>query len=384
MGGIFPRFPGSCDRWLEALPLDGCDLVCEPFAGSASLTVHAHQNGIAHAISGETDPSVRVCLALYRIPPLFPVFRRAMICHQASIRKDPVAAWDIIKQEMETLIAGGSRGSISELAAVSHAYRALAYAGIVRSAKSTNKLNVGMGKEQLKTFPTKDFSNLKIMPDGCSLDVHSDWRGAIAAIPENANAFVLIDPPYYCGPKKRMEPCYPGHRPRDPETLGLCIDALSAALAHKGVRRVVMKNYATPELEQFLESTPTSWIVIRKVTGQRLVGPGRRGGKHDLGVPNIENFWYFYPDPKRLKSQGKPLDPEFLQLQKIAAAAPSKGWIETGKVTGRNFKQAWWRGQYEGKTTIYIGRVGSAAYWDARSAQLARKKLKSYRSVGGH
>lgn len=71
------------------------------------------------------------------------------------------------------------------------------------------------------------------------------------------------------------------------------------------------------------------------------------------------------------------LEQERDRLATAAEYAPDNGWIETGKVQGKNFKQAWWRGKYsQGKTTIYIGKVGSTEYAKARNAQKARKELK--------
>jgi hypothetical protein len=71
------------------------------------------------------------------------------------------------------------------------------------------------------------------------------------------------------------------------------------------------------------------------------------------------------------------LEVERDRLAKAAEFAPGSGWIETGMVKGKSFKQAWWRGNFaNGKKTIYIGRVGSPEYGKARSAQQARKQLK--------
>lgn len=81
--------------------------------------------------------------------------------------------------------------------------------------------------------------------------------------------------------------------------------------------------------------------------------------------------------------QWTPVDPlteleqERDRLAKAAEFAPDNGWIETGKVQGKSFRQAWWRGKYsQGKKTIYIGKVGSSEYAKARNAQKARKELK--------
>jgi 5-methylcytosine-specific restriction endonuclease McrA len=66
------------------------------------------------------------------------------------------------------------------------------------------------------------------------------------------------------------------------------------------------------------------------------------------------------------------------QLAELAADAPDTGWIEVGKVKGKEFRQAWWRGVEMGgkKRAIYIGKEGSPEYLKARAAQGYRKELK--------
>lgn len=83
-------------------------------------------------------------------------------------------------------------------------------------------------------------------------------------------------------------------------------------------------------------------------------------------------------------SISSPESAEFANLQaerdrlvEDAKFAPDNGWIETGKVRGKDFYQAWWRGKYSGgKKTIYIGRVDSKKHKKAKNAQKARKELK--------
>lgn len=67
------------------------------------------------------------------------------------------------------------------------------------------------------------------------------------------------------------------------------------------------------------------------------------------------------------------------RLAELAADAPATGWIESGMVKGKDFRQTWWRGvERDGKkTTLYIGKEGSPAHKKAVAAQQARRQLKS-------
>uniref|UniRef100_B8HZ98 Uncharacterized protein n=1 Tax=Cyanothece sp. (strain PCC 7425 / ATCC 29141) TaxID=395961 RepID=B8HZ98_CYAP4 len=61
------------------------------------------------------------------------------------------------------------------------------------------------------------------------------------------------------------------------------------------------------------------------------------------------------------------------RLTDLAADVPATGWIESGKVKGKEFRQIWWRGvERDGKkTTIYIGKEGSPVHKRAVVAQQA-------------
>jgi hypothetical protein len=87
--------------------------------------------------------------------------------------------------------------------------------------------------------------------------------------------------------------------------------------------------------------------------------------------------WTDPPHDFERDQQLRHLEQERDRLTKEAEFSPDNGWIETGRVKGKDFRQAWWRGKYaQGKKTIYIGKVGSAEYGKARNAQQARKQLK--------
>lgn len=71
------------------------------------------------------------------------------------------------------------------------------------------------------------------------------------------------------------------------------------------------------------------------------------------------------------------LEAERDRLIKEAEFAPDNGWIETGIIMGKSFRQAWWRGNFAGgKKTIYIGKEGSPEHQKAINAQKARRQLK--------
>jgi hypothetical protein len=84
-----------------------------------------------------------------------------------------------------------------------------------------------------------------------------------------------------------------------------------------------------------------------------------------------------WPEYFKFHDQLRELEDERDHLAKDAEFAPENGWVETGRVKGKEFRQAWWRGNFpNGKKTIYIGREGSPEYGKAKTAQQARKQLK--------
>lgn len=74
------------------------------------------------------------------------------------------------------------------------------------------------------------------------------------------------------------------------------------------------------------------------------------------------------------------------QLRAEGAIAPEHCWIETGKVKGREFRQAWWRSEqamFESKRSrgkkvksCYIGEEGSSEHQEAKRQKYRRDRLK--------
>lgn len=80
------------------------------------------------------------------------------------------------------------------------------------------------------------------------------------------------------------------------------------------------------------------------------------------------------------------LELERNQLRAEGAIAPEHCWIETGKVKGREFRQAWWRSEqamFESKRSrgkkvksCYIGEEGSPEHQEAKQQKYRRDRLK--------
>lgn len=74
-----------------------------------------------------------------------------------------------------------------------------------------------------------------------------------------------------------------------------------------------------------------------------------------------------------------PIHEEIKQLLR-GPLAPDGAWIEVGKVSGRNFIQAYWRSNtpiFEGKRRKYIGKAGSPKHQEAITAQKNSDRLRS-------
>lgn len=303
MGGIFNRFNGSTDPSL--VDVSGCDTIVEPFAGSLRCTVHylGGVQGIRHAIVADADPSVRAVIAAYRDAEI----RRKTYVHLQTIQKglieNPSEQWKKLKQALDHILSHRVQ-DVALSAAISIAYRAVAHAGIVRSGKSSGKINVSPGRDQLQNIGSHKWFIPEVSPK-CDLALFPFWELAIKAIPRNAKAIVLIDPPYWS--PIGMEPCYPGHQPKSDATLALFHQCLGAAISHPGVHRIVAKNYfghsvngARVEWPEMQIGYP-GWHMHRTVTGElRSCGHGRTHG--DLAnkpnkPKNLEAFWTFQKQP---------------------------------------------------------------------------------------
>lgn len=298
MGGLFSRFPGSTDPAL--VNVQGCDLIVEPFAGSLNVTcaILGGTSGIKRAIAADTDPTIRVVMDVYKHPKYWtPVLDEILSFWVPKFKAHPDDSWQALKDRFEMIPS--SFFCTEEHAAVSLLYRSLAHAGIVRCSKSSGKINVSMGKDQLAALPTKRWA-MPLLPPGCKFEFYDHWSKAIAAIPDDARACVLVDPPYWS--PLGMEPCYPGHQPRATKTLALFHDSILAAILHPGAHRVVTKNYVgqqapggSIEFWPQMELSFDGWHIHREITGtlSACAAPykhGNRVNKPDK-PKNVEAFW---------------------------------------------------------------------------------------------
>lgn len=312
MGGIFDRFPGSTNPRL--VDVSGCDTIVEPFAGSMRCTVHYLGNveGIKQAIVSDIDATVRAVIVAYQDAEI----RRSAITNlnrfQKTFLANPEQSWDDIKQAFDYCLSHGET-NVALVAAISILYRAIAHAGIVRCGKSSNKINVSAGRDQVASLHTKKW-HIPALPPNCEIQLGVVWQQAIRLIPRDAKAIVLIDPPYWS--PLGMEPCYPGHQPKSLATLELFHSCLAAALYHPGVHRVVAKNYCgqqnpiTGEIKFWPDIQPIyndNWHCQRVITGQLKtcghgVKHGRRANKPDK-PKNVEAFWTFQKEPFEVVKQ---------------------------------------------------------------------------------
>lgn len=300
MGGLFSRFPGSTPIYM--VDFLGCDTIVEPFAGSMNVTcgVLGRSSGIKQAIAADTDPSIQVVMKVFQNPEIWPaVLGEISEFWIPQFQKNSTDSWQAVKDRFQMIPS--SFFSLEEHAAVSLIYRALAHAGIVRTSKSTGKINVSMGKSQLETLPKKKW-DMPLLPRNCDFKYYADWQKAIAAIPKNARACVLIDPPYWS--PLGMESCYPGHLPKSPETLALFRDSIRAALVHPGVLRVVGKNYVGQQLpgEEIIfwpemMMPADDWYLKRIVTGSLDTCSIYSTPTNRMKPKNVEAYFTFQREP---------------------------------------------------------------------------------------
>jgi hypothetical protein len=305
MGGIFDRFPGATDPGM--VKTEGCDLIVEPFAGSGECTV-VHlggTSGIKKAIIADADPTIRAVWNLYQNAEHEKETLKQLHSYRKALATEPKVTWEIIKRRFEEYLKTGQINNTASAAAVSLIYRSVAYAGIVRSGKSSNTLNVSPGRDQLAYIHKKVFRP-RLLPPNCEIDIYSDWRLAIQAIPKTAQAVVLIDPPYWS--PIGMEPCYPGHRPKHPSTLAAWHYSIMMAMAHPGIKRIVAKNYCgqttlSGAIRFWPDVNPSitqGWFMEKAVTGVLSLGKKRTGS---FKPKNVEAFWFFEKEPFELPKQ---------------------------------------------------------------------------------
>lgn len=294
-------------------------MIVEPFAGSGTCTVHylGGISGIKKAIIADSDPTIRAVWTLYKNKDLRTKAVAYLRQMQANLTDNPKETWELIQSAFDYQLRKRGNSNPELDAAISLIYRAVAYGYIARTGKSSDKLNVSPGPEQLATINKKHWRDFPHLPPGCEIDIYTHWRLAIKSIPPSAKACVLIDPPYYS--PLGMEPCYIGHKPKNLSTLADFHQSVSMAFAHPGVFRVIAKNYCGQTTRNggvrfWSDVTPTypeGWFMQKVVTGELKKLANRRAKKTEketekeqkFNPRNVEGFWYFEKNPFELPTQ---------------------------------------------------------------------------------
>jgi site-specific DNA-adenine methylase len=268
---LVPRYPGS-KRLYDFDDRANYDSVIEPFTGSGITSLKLMNRGARSLFWADTDPTMR---AIYRVwidkslHDLFysylEGFRSSFFKERpdASIESDQDEAWSQLKDVFD----GADDSDPARLAAASLCLRKLTFGGVVR-ASSNGRLNVTYCKGQLDELKKWRYK-LPIAPPFLNLSISQSWEGSFKEL-EKSNcerAFCLIDPPYWLplheadGHLKKarrqtgtMTPCYLGYKPHDRATLDLCVDAVKIALSSSKIKRIVVTNYFSEDLDGAIAS----------------------------------------------------------------------------------------------------------------------------------
>lgn len=244
---LFPRFPGSKRRHLALSairPLHAYNLVLEPFAGAGSLSHACLQRGLAQrAVVGEADLLVasvwQAWETSYESHQI--VYEQLKRCKTRFLSQDPDDGWAEFKSRSTSLTI-----SPWEAAAIELCMRQLTFGGVMRTAKTSDDLNVKWTKDQLRLFARWRYT----FPPVKFCTIAPDYQQAIyeAEQVNPPSAIAWVDPPYYL-PREmgHMDPAYRGHRPHDRATLEMGIDALQQTARLPFVHTLIYSNYSSPE-----------------------------------------------------------------------------------------------------------------------------------------
>jgi len=286
MTQLVPRYPGS--KRLYSL-LDRFDYGCivEPFGGSLATSLKAIEGGVKAIQVADADPTVSAiywCWARQDadLPGAVDLWRLRFEAH-------PNEAWAGLKLEIEAAVEGSIANS-SRVAAASLVLRKLAFGGVIRYS-ANGKLNIAPNRDQLEKLAQWSYEYPST--NGANILVRNSWQECFTGIPKDS--FCLIDPPYYlprsCG---RMTPAYWRHEPHDRETLHLCLDAVQLAVQCPQISRIVVCNYASPELDEFMGSIGRMGLPVKRATFGRCDSINRTR----KAVTNAEEVLWFIGEEK--------------------------------------------------------------------------------------
>jgi len=275
ISALVPRYPGS-KRLYDFNDCGDYDSVIEPFTGSGITSLKLLNQGARSLYWADTDPTMRAIYQVWVDKSLHDQFyfyleefrasffkeSLTLVCPDGmrvledSIRSTQDKAWNQLKETFDS----ADESNPARLAAASLCLRKLTFGGVVR-ASANGKLNVTYCNGQLDELEKWRY-RLPIAP--YTLSISQSWEGSFKELERSdcERTFCLIDPPYWLPlyetdeelKKVRrqtgtMTPCYLGHKPHDRATLDLCVDAVRVALSIQKIKRIVITNYFSEELD---------------------------------------------------------------------------------------------------------------------------------------
>lgn len=278
---LFSRFPGSKRNQAKYPIWDGSnfDAVIEPFAGGAAFSQAMLKRGVRSVFLADADPWVRAVYECWIDPNTHDAVYQSIRQLQLNFSDDPALGEQICKGVLDF----HHQYSLPEVVAASLVLRHITFAGVVRVGAG-KLLNVSLVEERLPTLLRWKFRFPPIQP-GASISIADHWSKAVENLERWASdnptkrAIALVDPPYYVPPMPQVHrqrkqssaitPVYPGHKPHDPETLAMCVDAVRRLAAIPQVKFMAVTNYYSDELHQeLLKIDPTITLTM----GSKLDG----------------------------------------------------------------------------------------------------------------
>ena len=258
ISALVPRYPGS-KRLYDFNDCGDYDSVIEPFTGSGITSLKLLNQGARSLFWADTDATMRAIYHVWVNSELHDQFYIHLEEFRSSFCRETVER-DIAWNQLKDTFDAADISIPAKLAAASLCLRKLTFGGVVR-ASANGKLNVTYCNGQLDELKKWRY-RLPIAPP--TLSISQSWEGSFKELEESdcKRTFCLIDPPYWLplyeadeSLKKvrrqtgAMTPCYLGHKPHDRATLDLCVDAVRVALSIQKIKRIVVTNYFSEELD---------------------------------------------------------------------------------------------------------------------------------------
>jgi site-specific DNA-adenine methylase len=243
---LFTNVLGNKSKLIPALRSFEYTSVCEPFAGSAAISLNLP--GVEQIVLGETAPILYWGYKLWNLR-LWHAIKEAQL---GSPEVWETSAQTLISTEHKVLAQMDLEVLLSVVAGA-YMYRQTRYGGVCRINKQ-GKLNVPIAASKVKTAtkrlppvqPPVEAKQLCCKPARLAFLVEQDAYTAIRTWLGNADKLsgylLVLDPPYYAPGKT---PCYPFHNPRSLESWDLtmscmlegvkhCVDVLVCGYTHDG------------------------------------------------------------------------------------------------------------------------------------------------------